>query len=174
MYCPKCGVQNADDPSFCRACGANISLVPQVLTGKLPSTDQPRWPDLDVRRKRRKEPRIEDAIQGITMGVAFTIVAILVSKFAPGGAFWWFWLLIPAFGCYAKGFGELARLRAAKGHTSADNQPQLNAVRQQNISASNTGELRPPVASVTESTTRHLGVEAKTHPFEFSDTQKSS
>ncbi|HYX27205.1 MAG TPA: zinc-ribbon domain-containing protein [Pyrinomonadaceae bacterium] len=173
MYCPKCGVQNVDDASFCRACGANISLVPQLLTGKLPAADQPDWIDRHGRKKRRREPRIEDAIQGITMGVAFTIVSFLVAEFAPGGAFWWFWLLIPAFGCFAKGFGELARLRASKGQTGPD-QPQLKAVRQQNLPRSNTGELRPPVASVTESTTRHLGVDAKTRPFEFSDTQKSS
>lgn len=34
-YCPKCASQNADDAKFCRACGANISLVPQALSGQL-------------------------------------------------------------------------------------------------------------------------------------------
>ena len=35
MFCPKCATQNLDGASFCRACGANISLVPQALTGQM-------------------------------------------------------------------------------------------------------------------------------------------
>jgi hypothetical protein len=108
------------------------------------------------------------------MGIAFAIISILVSKYAPGGSVWWFWMLIPAFGCFAKGFSELARLRTAKSQSPNYAQPQLNTVRQPDLPAANTGELRAPVASVTEGTTRHLGVEAKTRPFEFSDTQKPS
>ena len=36
MFCPKCASQNIDGASFCRVCGANISLVPQALSGQLP------------------------------------------------------------------------------------------------------------------------------------------
>ncbi len=35
-YCPKCAAQNAEDAKYCRACGANISLVSQALSGQLP------------------------------------------------------------------------------------------------------------------------------------------
>ena len=35
MFCPKCAAQNADDAKFCRACGTDISLVPQAVTGQL-------------------------------------------------------------------------------------------------------------------------------------------
>jgi len=117
---------------------------------------------------------MEDAIHGITMGFAFTIVSLLCLRYAPAGAIWWFWMLIPAFGCFGKGFSALARLRSAKSQAQSHPQAQLNSVRQPDLPAPNTGELRPPVASVTEGTTRHLGVEAKTRPFEFSDTQKPS
>jgi hypothetical protein len=174
MFCPKCATQNVDDASFCRSCGANVSLVPQALTGKLPAADQSPWRDRYSRKKRHQEPTIEQAIQGITMGVAFTVVSLLVARFAPAGEIWWFWMLIPAFGCFGRGFSALARLRSAKSQLPSNEQAQLNSVRQQGIPAPNTGELRPPVASVTEGTTRHLGVEAKTRPFEFSDTQKPS
>src|ERR1051326_6573590 len=34
-FCPKCATQNLDGASFCRGCGANISLVPQALTGQM-------------------------------------------------------------------------------------------------------------------------------------------
>ncbi|MGH9956462.1 MAG: zinc-ribbon domain-containing protein, partial [Pyrinomonadaceae bacterium] len=33
MFCPKCAAQNLDGASYCRVCGANISLVPQAITG---------------------------------------------------------------------------------------------------------------------------------------------
>ena len=34
MFCPKCATQNLDGASFCRSCGANISLIPQALAGQ--------------------------------------------------------------------------------------------------------------------------------------------
>jgi hypothetical protein len=179
MFCPKCATQNVDGSSFCRSCGANISLIPQALTGQLPKADadQPqcydRYDRFSRRRWRNREPNIEDGIRSVTMGVAFTVVSLLVATYAPAGRVWWFWLLIPAFGCFARGFAELARLRMAKNQTTPA-QPQLNKVRQPNLSATNTGELTPPVPSVTEGTTRHLGVDPQTRRFEYSDTQKPS
>jgi hypothetical protein len=179
MFCPKCATQNVDGASFCRSCGANVSLIPQALTGQLPKADadQPQWPDrydrYSRRRRRKCEPSIEEGIRSITMGVAFTVVSLLVATFAPAGRIWWFWLLIPAFGCFARGFAELARFRMAKNQPASE-QPQLNTVRQPDLRAPNTGELRPPVPSVTEGTTRHLGIDPQTRPFEYSDTQKPS
>jgi ribosomal protein L40E len=174
MFCPKCATQNVDDASFCRSCGANISLVPRAMSGRLPDANQPPQFDRYSRKRRQREPSIEEAIQGITMGVAFTIVSLLVARYAPAGEIWWFWMLIPAFGCFGKGFTALARLRLARSQPQSNEQTQLNSVRQQDLPAPKTGELRAAVPSVTEGTTRHLGVEAKTRPFEFSDTQKPS
>ena len=89
MFCPKCATQNVDGASFCRSCGANIGLIPQALTGQLPKADEPQWPDrfdrYSRRRRRYREPSIEEAIRNITMGVAFTIISILVGKYAPAG-----------------------------------------------------------------------------------------
>ena len=174
MFCPKCATQNVDGASYCRSCGANIGLVPQALSGKLPAADPAQSPDCISRKGRQREPSIEEAIRNITMGFAFTIVSVLVLRYAPAGPIWWFWMLIPAFGCFGKGFAELARLRMTRRRSPMNAQPQLNTVRRPDFPAPNTGELMPPVPSVTEGTTRHLGVEAKTRPFEFSDTQKPS
>jgi hypothetical protein len=174
MFCPKCATQNIDGASFCRVCGANISLIPQALTGQLPVADQPQWPDRKSRRRRHREPSIEEAIRSITMGIAFTIISLLVSRYAPGGSVWWFWMLIPAFGCFAKGFSELARLKMSKSQDASYAQPQLNTVRQPDLPAPRTGELRPPVPSVTEGTTRHLGSEARTQHFDSSHDQRPS
>jgi hypothetical protein len=172
MFCPKCAAQNIDGASFCRACGANISLVPQALTGQLPTAEQRQWSDYSSRRRRNREPSIEEAIRSIIMGVAFTIVSILVSRYAPGGSVWWFWLLIPAFGCFAKGFSELARVRMAKG-SPQNAQPHLNSVRPPDLPAPRTGELMTPVPSVTESTTRHLS-EAHTQHRDSNQQQRPS
>jgi len=174
MFCPKCATQNVDGASFCRSCGANISLIPQALNGQLPSDDQSGWMDRYSRKRRGNEASIEEAIRGITMGVAFAIVALLVARYAPSGGVWWFWLLIPSAGCFAKGFAQLARVRMAKSQPTTSAQPQLNTMRQPDLPASKTGELMPPVPSVTEGTTRHLGVDPQTRRFEYSDTQKPS
>src|ERR1044072_3655157 len=36
MYCPHCGVQNAEATKFCRGCGADLRLVSQAVTKSLP------------------------------------------------------------------------------------------------------------------------------------------
>src|SRR5882762_3876555 len=48
MYCPKCATENIDSARFCRACRANLSLVPQALSGHV----------------REETPDAEDAIKG--------------------------------------------------------------------------------------------------------------
>jgi hypothetical protein len=174
MFCPKCATQNVDGASYCRACGANISLVPQALSGQLPVSDQAVWAKRNLRKRRARPPAsIEEAIKTITMGIAFIIISILISKYAPAGEIWWFWMLIPAFGCLGKGFAELARLKAAKSDAQNLAQPQINSVRPADLPAPRTGELMNPVSSVTEGTTRHLGVDAN-RPFEYSDSKKTS
>jgi hypothetical protein len=170
MFCPKCATQNVEGASFCRACGANISLIPQALTGQLPT---PRVEDFaDRLRKRRREPSIEEAIRSLMMGIAFAVISILVSKYGPGGSAWWFWLLIPAAASFARGFSVLARLKLAKG-ASTFAPPQMNAARPPEFPAQKTGELMSPVPSVTEGTTRHLNQEPPTRHFDSVDRKQS-
>ena len=169
MFCPKCATQNVEGASFCRVCGANISLVPQALTGQLVDSNQHSM-DRDARREERrrrrhrgKEPSLDEAVRNMIMGVGFVVVAMLVSKYAPAGQIWWFWMLIPAFGCFGKGVSDLIRLKQSKEVSASSEQPQLNSVRPPTLAAPKTGVLMsPPVSSVTEGTTRHLGAEAPT------------
>jgi hypothetical protein len=171
MFCPKCATQNIDSASFCRVCGANISLVPQALTGQLPS---PRPDELDHgwRRSRRRhygKPTVEDGIRQIMTGVGFLAVAISIVVFAPAGRLWWFWLLIPAFTLLGKGISQLMRAKRDESLSSPTQFPAQQippADRIQNLPAPKTGELRPAVPSVTEGTTRHLGAEAATRHFD--------
>ncbi|HLL75556.1 MAG TPA: zinc ribbon domain-containing protein [Pyrinomonadaceae bacterium] len=166
MYCPSCGTQNADGASFCRGCGANVSLVPQALTGHLPSEPGGRdIPPAPVpfgprRGKRSGAPSIENAVIPLFMGLAFLFVAFALA-YTRLGAGWWFWLFIPAFGIMGRGVAEYLRL---KQHENA----RANVFRAPSTPAAvpparDTGALpphQPPAGykpgSVTEGTTRLL------------------
>ena len=82
MFCPKCATQNSEGASFCRSCGANISLVPQALTGQLPEASPVGFGESlrDARRRRRHSgtPRMDDGIRQLVMGIGFLLVAISV------------------------------------------------------------------------------------------------
>src|SRR6185369_2154276 len=106
MYCPSCANPIDGAQKFCRTCGANVSLVPQALTGRLPEVIL----DEEHRRGRHRRhgqrpPTIEGAVSKIFAGIGFLAVSIAVSKYAPAGQIWWFWMLIPAFSCLGAGIG---------------------------------------------------------------------
>lgn len=163
MFCPKCATQHLDGASFCRSCGANISLVPQALSGQLTETRS--QTGLDCLTNKKDKLSVEIAFKNIFLGLAFLVISIALSRSI--GQVWWFWLLIPAFTSAGKGIGQLFKLREREKQAALNpsyhatfatppaNVP-LPAPRR------NTGELMSPVSSVTEGTTRHLGVEATT------------
>lgn len=167
MFCPRCGAQNTEEAKFCRSCGTDISLVPQAVTGvlaeRLAAEEDPISRRMRGRKRRGKPVTIERAVRSIFMGVAFLIVSLAVLNWAPAGHIWWFWMLIPAFGSLADGVSTYLRLAEEKKRvaappfytpprTAVPPTPRLNELPQRN-----TGEMIPP-PSVTEGTTRHLGV----------------
>jgi zinc-ribbon domain len=168
MFCPKCATQNVDGASFCRSCGANISLVPQALNGQLPTALSKQDIAQGIRRKLRREPSLDSGIRHFMMGLAFIIVSIMVGKYSPGGWTWWYWLLIPASTFIGRGISEIIRApRQIKTTDPVVAQPQMTAgSRLESLPSLRTGELRAPVPSVTEGTTRHLGAEARTRHFD--------
>ncbi len=158
MFCPKCATQNLDGASFCRSCGANISLVPQALTGQL--SRQSETPTLTTDEQCGKPGRqltLDHAFKNIFMGFAFLIISLVLSRTI--GQYWWFWMLLPAFSLMGTGIAQLIRIREREKHSlPATSSPQAVANRPtaQPLSAPNTEQLMPPVPSVTEGTTRHL------------------
>ncbi len=156
MFCPKCATNNLDGASFCRSCGANISLVPQALTGQLappPVTEA----EGGCRTRRGRELTLEQPFKNFFLGIAFVIISIVLSRTIGQG--WWFWMLIPAFMMMATGLAQFIRLQEHAKRTSLTPPPGGRSFVEPPRPAQ---ELRTPVGSVTEGTTRHLGVEAPT------------
>jgi hypothetical protein len=167
MFCPKCATNNLDGASFCRGCGANISLVPQALTGQMthpPVEEIEEGGRRGRRRRERGEASLDQAFRNVFMGLAFLIVAIALSRTI--GQVFWFWFLLPAFSMMGTGIAQYIRVREREKRA----QLAPPAVRQAFSQQPQTPEqLRAPVASVTEGTTRHLGVEAPTRHFDANE-----
>ncbi|HKR15738.1 MAG TPA: zinc-ribbon domain-containing protein [Pyrinomonadaceae bacterium] len=159
MFCPKCATQNLDGASFCRSCGANISLVPQAMTGQIARQSEETSVAKEEHGQRSgKELTLDAAFKNVFMGFAFLIIAIVLSRL-PFGWTWWFWMLLPAFSLMGVGIAQLLRLRQRDNqHLDASSNPRSFANRPtaQPLSAPHTDQLIPPVPSVTEGTTRHL------------------
>ena len=173
MFCPKCASQNVEGAHFCRACGANISLVPQALTGQLPVAASEE--SINHGRRRRREPTFDEGVRNVVMGFGFIAVAIALALFGRpiGAQIWWFWMLIPAFAMLGKGISEIVRFNQAK--VPPPNQQQMPyAPPYEALPPTKAAELRGPVASVTEGTTRHLGTEPATRHFDSWEDQKPS
>ena len=111
MYCPRCAAQNLDDAKFCRACGADIRLVPQALRGTLPveiGTDK--GEAVEQTEEKKREPATVDAgLKNIFQGIGLLII-FLIGIFVFRGAFWLtIWFIIPALSSFGEGIGQLIR-----------------------------------------------------------------
>jgi hypothetical protein len=169
MFCPKCATQNTDEARFCRGCGADISLVPQAVTGtlaeRLAATEETRHERRHKRRKRDKPPSIERAVRSLFTGIAFIVIAFAVREWAPAGHVWWFWMFLPAATSLADGVATYLRL----AHEGKLGEPQTYIPEQTYVAPPRPASALPPLdtgemiplPSVTEATTRHLGVPAE-------------
>jgi hypothetical protein len=179
MFCPKCATQNVEGASYCRSCGANISLIPNALTGSLPQASAP--DDLRSRlrgkRDREVEPSLERGIMNIFVGLGFIVAALAVMFRFPAGIFWGWSFFIPGFSNLGKGVASIVAARRvasmnAQLRTGTSGQFFPNPVGSPGSATGvesgvqSTGRLMTPVPSVTEGTTRHLGTEAPTRHFD--------
>jgi hypothetical protein len=173
MFCPKCATQNIDGAHYCRACGANLSLVPQALSGQLPQVS-PFESRISRRMRRRQQPTLDEGVRTLVMGFGFIAVALALALFGrPIGAnVWWFWMLIPAFGMLGRGISEILRANQLKSSAPQFQHQIPNTPQAQNF-APNTNELRPSVPSVTEGTTRLLDHDSD-RPYEPLEDRKPS
>ena len=182
MFCPKCATQNIEGAHFCRSCGANVSLIPQALTGKLP--EAPANDRYSRRRAKRRDEEnvpasLEKGIVNVFMGIGFFVAALAVLFKFPGGFTWGWAFFIPAFSCFGRGVAMVVAARKNQQQVQGSSfNPNSMASSERSFPGETrshpTNELVPPVPSVTEGTTRHLGANSETRPFEFSNPQKPS
>ena len=191
MYCPKCGTHNMENAQFCRSCGANVSLVPQALTGNLPPAHHANFDPLapgaasnfDAAGGRKNNaPSFDGAVRNIFVGLAFLTIALCSAFFMPGGRFWWFWMLIPSFATLGGGVAEYLRfkhaggtppqLRGASPHIEMPAPTQPRAGLHEPLPRAgafvpprDTAEMVTPPPSVTEGTTRHLNETSRAKRF---------
>lgn len=175
MFCPKCATQNLEGASFCRSCGANISLIPHALSGQLPQAREDDEIDIGRRVRRRHgryELSLDRAFKNVFMGIAFLIISVALA-FSRMGTGWWFWMLIPAFSMMGTGIAQYIRLKEREKKSflpGTIGQSSMMPPRPvDSFPARRTGELVPPPPSVTEGTTRHLGAERPTRHFDESN-----
>ena len=160
MYCPHCGVQNAEATKFCRGCGADLRLVSQAVTKSLPlviaqkvddAIDRGRggWRSHQMFRAENRRPYAQ-ALMGLSS--LFVVVWMLMLghgdvSFAGG------FLLVMSASLL---LSSLYELWTRKRRSRQPEQPHSMH------SAPTTRELEPyrdgPEDSVTESTTRRLKV----------------
>ena len=125
MFCPKCGTQNPETGRFCRSCGADLGNVSEALSGNLQKNPM-------LLDKKKKPISYESAITKIFSGLAFLIVALVLGYTGiAGGQFWWFWMLIPAFGSLGSGVAQYVQLKKSEGQNvsfaAPDNRNVFNA-----------------------------------------------
>ncbi len=168
MFCPQCAAKNLEGASYCRVCGANISLIPQALSGQLPQAREDdeglEYGRQALRKLSRRGPSLEHAFKKIFMGIAFVLISAALA-FSPMGRAWWFWMLIPAFSMIGSGVAQYVRFREREKtsfQSGSMSQPMQSPRQVDAFPSRSTGELVPPPPSVTEGTTRHLGAEAPT------------
>jgi len=155
-------VQNLDDAKFCRACGADIRLVPQALMGTLEEDNLAARP----KEKKRKPATVDEGLKNIFQGIGLLII-FLIGIFVFRGAFWLtIWFIIPALSSFGEGIGQLIRAHQEQqllppqmygggGHFQPA-PPLAPASDFKQLSSPDTAEMTGAPASVTEATTRHL------------------
>ena len=166
MYCPHCGVQNAQDTRYCRGCGEDLRLVSQAVTKSLPLVIAQRV-DEAIDRGRggwrsyqlfRAEHRKAFAQTMLSLSALFVVVWVLMLghgsvSFAGG------FLLVMTLALFVTSIHELwaRRRRARQAPETSDTNELPGSFTTKELLASH--QTQAP--SVTESTTRDLKVKAK-------------
>lgn len=181
MFCPQCGTGQPDELKFCKACGTNLQIVTQALSGKPDFDWSKTWvqqlvlskEELDRRRgitpemKRYNEMKAGVITSAAGLGVMIFLYifmqgVILGGQIQPGEeqilSRIWISGIIPFFVGLALIFnGLFVSKRLAQLSKSREHQEELDSAGEPRaLRAADTSEFLPSKFSVTEGTTRHL------------------
>ena len=150
MYCPKCGIQNDDETKFCRGCGENLKVISQAMARRLPVILASK---MDAYLERKNSRIRRDSIYSAILGTTFLICGLYL--IIEGKTSWARSSFFFAIGCIALLWSLWDHMvykrslsldvRVVRGPPTADELAQIDAA-----------QIVEPLASITESTTRHL------------------
>jgi zinc-ribbon domain len=178
VFCPKCGVRNVDDAKFCRACGADISLVPQALTRTLPEgafgvlevAEEEKKGKKHRKYKFKEPPTLEKGLGKTFEGLAYLLICSIGFFYFFGAIFLWIWFIIPAMSCIGEGIGKIIESQK-KRDALAPRAPfppgditLPETTQRAELPTRSTSEITMPPASITEETTRHLDAAGSVKP----------
>lgn len=108
MYCPNCSTQAVEGAKFCKACGMNLTVVTQALSGGVLVADPMR--DREYKRARKQ---ISEGIHGLAIGSAFLVAGGLAYFLIPNIVY----VLVLALGLAL--FGVIKLFRSIGGMVDA-------------------------------------------------------
>jgi hypothetical protein len=168
MYCPKCGLENADETRFCRDCGSNLTNVLRALEGKIPG---------HVAQSSEHSDLFSSGIRNLVLG--FGLIFISIVLLANSGVYLSLPVMLLGISLLASGISRLVKAdrpkatidyRGAAPESLPSSQPnvELPPVRTEYIKPEKSDHSAEEAVgapfSVTEPTTRLLEIDAEKRP----------
>lgn len=165
MFCPKCGLQNADDTKFCRNCGGNLSNVLVMVEGKMPDYHPQYEQNNDL---------FSSGIRNLILGFGLIFISILLLFNLPGSPLYWLLTMISGIASLASGITRLVKADQPKANTAnqaagrnslpkSQSDAPLPPIQTEYIAPENlnyrTDNLAREPFSITEPTTKHLEID---------------
>ncbi len=163
MFCPKCGLQNADETKFCRGCGADVSnaLAPATsASGRHFSSKRGSAP-MSIAEKQIS--LFSRGIRGLIMGGGLFVVSALAFVLSERGLTFSLFMLAFGFLLVGTGISRLIHARGLKALDKRDEPAALPSGQADYIRPSRsiyqTDDLIGEPSSITERTTNLLAMD---------------